>query len=558
MIQFVFVKSKKEIKADEYLLQCIEILREKIATDCEYDFFEEDNLLVCDFNDSDGSSCRLFMAIVTYSGVKQLTVKIDIQDPENFNELAYKLKELVKDNIIKDWDQCVWLEDSQSALYAQQLYPKIYKVENRLREFINIVMVKVAGITWWENHVSHKLNETYGSRHSHLRITAPLYRNIDAKLLSINTDQLTEIMKFKQKKWVPKFDESIEDLITNTDQKNVHALKGRLQGQLEIKIDSWKEIFSKYFDEDFLDEWETFCKNRNHVAHNKLIDKIANLSIRTNIEIVQNKIEKAFKDYYSVNLSDEDQARMHNLQWESVLEIIEMESNITIKDYDEIMEIINVQLDEIAVEVVDEFHFRNDLVIEHNNSNPIDIEQTLITISSKIFEDISIEIRTVVYINDSSGEQSTADIKLYVFDKVVNIYEVTYTNGKAYFNEEQGNFMPEVGNKLSPVNIELLINDLNELVDVHFPNKVEGLEAWDYSSIKDGGISAAAEFVCEECGEGTVSINNDFHEYGACVNCGHNQSESIKTCFCCETLFNWNLEGGDALCGSCEEFIKNE
>lgn len=128
-----------------------------------------------------------------------------------FSELAYMLKEGIKNHLRRDWNECIWLKDSQSALYAHQLYSHIYKAENSLREFINLLMIKEMGVKWWESYVSENLIKTFKDREGPYKITAPMYKNIDAMLLSLNSDHLSQIMKYKKKKWVPEYNEKIEN-----------------------------------------------------------------------------------------------------------------------------------------------------------------------------------------------------------------------------------------------------------------------------------------------------------------------------------------------------------
>ncbi len=60
-------------------------------------------------------------------------------------ELVY-LKEL----LLKDWEVCTWIMDEQSEYLGMQLYPLIFKAENKMRAFINKVMTHNFGIKWME------------------------------------------------------------------------------------------------------------------------------------------------------------------------------------------------------------------------------------------------------------------------------------------------------------------------------------------------------------------------------------------------------------------------
>lgn len=557
MIQFVFVNEKKTIKSVDYLTESVERIADAMGLTCDPHIDEELGLVLSEFKDIDGSVCALTMNIDTYGGVMQLLVQIDIRDPENFNEMAYKLKGIVKEELIKDWKQCVWLEDSQSALYAQQLYPKVYKIENMLRKFINVVMVNQLGISWWENHVSDRLYKTYDARHVFQRRTAPLYKNVDAKLISIDTDQLTAIMKYQQKKWQPVFDEAIESLIVSTDNSNAASLKAKLQTQLTVEKDSWDIVFAKYFKEGFIDDWDEFCNYRNHVAHNKLIDKQANATIRANFDKVEDQIKDAFDIYNTTALSDEDRDRIATLSFEAESEFAETESGVKIKDSDEIQEILNSYLDDLAVEIEEDLHFRNDLEIIHSDSY-CDMKRTILTITSKVNKGLSITVTSDITLDGSAGGRSMATVTIKDLDETADSHEVIYLNGESYFNEEQGNYMPLQENELIPLDHESLIKDIRDLVDVNFPNKIEEISAWNFSQEKDGGPAVVGDFLCEECGEETVSIYDEFHDFGVCVSCGHDQSGTIKSCLKCETYYNSNLDGIGSFCEGCVSWMRDQ
>lgn len=557
MIQFVFVNEKIEIDATEYLYESNDLISSAMQLEYETSIDEESNVAINRLEDVDGSTCDLIMQIAKYNGTRQLLVQINILDPENFNELAYRLKAVVKETLIKDWKQCVWLEDSQSALYAQQLYSRVYKIENMLRKFINIVMVNQLGISWWENHVSDKISKTHNERHFHQRRTAPLYQNVDTKLVSIDTGQLTAIMEYKQKAWVPEFDETIEKLIVSTAESNVASLKAKLQRQLKVENDSWEIIFSRYFEKEFIEDWKEFCNYRNHIAHNKLIDKQANSMIRSNFGKVEDQINKAFEIYSSTTLSDEDKEKIATLGFKAEMEFMESEAGVEINDSDVIQEILGNYLEGLAIEVEEEFHFRNDLEISHSVI-PKNLEGEILNISSKIEDGNSINLRISAWLDGDAGGRSTVRVALIVSDEVVNSFEVIYMNGDSYFNEEQGNYMPVQENELIPLDNEKLIEEVHELVDNHFPNKVDQISVLNYSRIKNGGPSVAGEFPCEECGEETVSIYDDFHEFGVCVSCGHNQSSAIENCLRCETYYNSNIGGSGGFCEGCESFINSQ
>ena len=73
----------------------------------------------------------------------------------------------------------------------------------------------------------------------------------------------------------------------------------------KVKVDIWKDIFEKYFDEKIQKEITNFIKNRNHVAHNKLLTMASYDKMRINILEIQTLFDKAEDAFMSEEPSDE-------------------------------------------------------------------------------------------------------------------------------------------------------------------------------------------------------------------------------------------------------------
>ncbi len=556
MIQFVFVGFKGDTDLD-YLEKLSSRLKDQFKAKSLIfkDTLLNEGLVHIKVSDESDSECDLSFEIATFNGEKQLLIQINIVDPENFNELAYMLKAGIKDYLIKDWDECIWLKDSQSALYAHQLYLQIYNAENSLRELINLIMIKEMGVKWWESYVSENLIKTFKDREAPYKITAPMYKNIDTMLLSLNSNHLSQIMKYKKKKWIPEYNEKVERLIFSNETKDLKSIQGILLNQFEIQVDLWKSLFSRYFDDAFLEEWTTFCKNRNHIAHNKLIDKVANRSIKENIINIQGKIDNALQQFHSQAVSDESKIELEKITLENEKEIMEEESGIKVHDNAEINQIFNEEISRIMMLIEDEFHFRSDLILHDYNSEQ---NQHFFNIKSKLVNENEMNFYQKKYLSDEPGSSSDLIIEIYLEQELQYTYNIVYQNGEAYFDDEQSNYLPMMQNRLEELDDDQFLEDLNQIIDSSFPNKVEEISGWHYESVKDGGPEVVADFNCEECGEETVSIYDEFHTFGVCVSCGHNQSNSIEECMRCETYYNSNIEGGHGFCDSCSSFIASQ
>lgn len=52
--------------------------------------------------------------------------------------------------LLRDWEMCTWIIDEQSEYLGMELYPLIFKTENKMRAFINKVLLYKFGIKWME------------------------------------------------------------------------------------------------------------------------------------------------------------------------------------------------------------------------------------------------------------------------------------------------------------------------------------------------------------------------------------------------------------------------
>ena len=97
----------------------------------------------------------------------------------------------------------------------------------------------------------------------------------------------------QKKGWSPIYDPDIESLLVCSTVGNENKIVERLKKQLVVNTDYWDKYFKNYFDEDFPDSFRKFEVNRNHVAHNKILDRDAYKSIRRSIDKMDNYMKNA-------------------------------------------------------------------------------------------------------------------------------------------------------------------------------------------------------------------------------------------------------------------------
>ncbi|QCT01474.1 hypothetical protein E6C60_0753 [Paenibacillus algicola] len=555
---------------DKYVHELLERLKVEpnVVKDCS--IFENNErhwkAVITTLDDS-----KLFteFSMYTYSGVKQFTVKLEPQKVSNeFDKNLYDLKIHLKDVVRSEWEDCVWLEDEQSTAFAEELYGEIYRTENSLRQFINMVMVRTFGTSWWDNYIPQKLKDKYDSRHVAYKRIAESFKNVSDHLISIDTDDLIDLMTHVLKKWEPQHDKEIEKALekTNLGQKELNQIIDKLRKQLVAEINLWDKIFEKYFGDGFVETWIEFSKNRNHVAHNKLLDLSAHEKIKKSIAIVASTIYSAKNKFELEHLSEEELEEIHaefaeyeeeesELARQREIEFMEEEAGVKIKDEDAIFEEFNEHISNFVTSIADSIYFRNDINVKTEDLNRSEVTQGIILIESKI-NDSSLKVVTNIDIDDSAGQTSIVSLSLIVDGNEISTCELSYDNGDAKWNDDLGYYLPLVNNKLHIDYLGDFEKEILEKFEETFPNLVLEVESRKYEVVKNGGAEPVADFHCEECDEPLVSIDESLCDVGKCVNCGY--EHSLEECLRCEQLYNSNVEGQNNFCDSCYEYLDRE
>lgn len=220
---------------------------------------------------------EFFSAIFTLdslNGFHYMEVDLESVAKNDYDMVLENFKLELKKYMLKDWVNCIWIRDEQSEDLASQLYRKMHIVENLLRELIIKVLNRELGTDWLSMEEFHKIKKEYQGRTVDFKRSVKSFSNIDDSLISINTDSLVKIMK------TVIYEDEID--FNHELQKNV-KLKARvlepndkffesIKKLWKVKIDLWSDVFENLFDENFNIGITDFIKNRNHIAHNKLVD----------------------------------------------------------------------------------------------------------------------------------------------------------------------------------------------------------------------------------------------------------------------------------------------
>ena len=527
----------------------------------------EDTFYVANFiysKDDKENHWQIAFEYGTYNSCSQLQIKIFSADYElnvadNYLEqLKFAIKLLVKPN----WEKIIWLMDKDSEQLSIALYPRIYRVENLARQLISEIMTKEYGFEWWDTYVPLTIKNKHMGRLGGYKSITPGFANVDERLMSIDIGDLNSIITLKEKKWNPAFIPEISSFLNEQSDMKLERMKTLLSAQMIVSIDLWVEQFSKYLSEDFIKDFKTFELNRNHIVHNKLIDRSAYGSISNSISTVEAELIKALAKIEQVVVSKEQreareqQRAIEQEEMEVALkDIMESEAGVKIRNSQEIIEVYEEQLFIFHSELQEYLRFRNDLEIGEYKSIENDTG-ILFEIRYKVNDESAIVSYSIECMDDSQGSESVVAVNIMVGENVFS-KDIAYTNGEISFNSHQSCYMPETQDSISMEDLSALKEGAVDFLNEQFENLREKVDSEMFSIIKDGGSSPLAEFSCWECGEEYICIDENYGALGQCLNCG----EMNDICFCdrCESYFEGTAdEDGPNFCENCLEDFNKE
>lgn len=508
------------------------------------------------------SEFSLLYEFGTFEECAQLAISINV-DIYNLcieNKYLEQLKMNIKNIVKSDWQNIIWLYDAESEMLACELYPIIHKAENSLRYLINEVMNKSYGANWWEQFIPFNIKEKHSHRLKDYKATAPGFNNIDERLLSIDISDLKTILTLKFFKWVPSYNSQIEASLQGNQKYNHDIIQDQLKKQLTIVNDLWKEQFSDFLPDTFIDKLERFDLNRNHVAHNKLIDRSAFESINQTAKDVFNDINKALdkidchlpsNEELEILIEDREQERL-----EIQLEMMETDANIRIRNYGEIIDMFDDCMQDLYNSLTLDLRFRQDINFSRfttldNKSKKANISGSFIEINHKI-SNKKLNLLYTLTIDELRGETST--LIIYTQNENVKLF-LEYINGDAEYDSYLRYYVPLYeGNIPDPDEIE---EELVDFINDYFENLRTKVDQDMYSIIKDGGDSPISDIPCNFCDEPYVCVNEEYAPFGTCLNCGeHNDISKCERCGC---YFEDESENDDIkICQNCLASIYKE
>lgn len=504
---------------------------------------------------------------------KNLRVKITLYNEHfitkydnNIEQLKHQLKKFIIANF---FNRCFWLTDYQSEKANEELARKFYRLENKFRNFINLVMIKYAGANWFFEEVPYKFKKKYSNLSKVYKEAVQAFEDVDDTLYCLLTDELATLLEEKRKLMNPIKEVdfyALIDILNNGKKQSAINKLTSLQIEKKSLFDTY---FTQFVDRKLINEWELLSKTRNHIAHNKLIDSALANRFISDMKKFNVILDEGLKN---VNLTDPTQEQMIRDRIiaqnnEAIIqEFAEMDSGINVRNYDSIMS----NMAEVIDSTIDDFYEylseRDDFEIVENNS--FGGEKGEVLISARYMPKDEYLIITVndVQIVDESGSTSTIEFKVEIDDEVKKI-QLSYQNGEYEYNEEQANFMPVIEDTMHEVEFKESLEQVKECIDDIFPNFLQ--EARDnsnsYHLVKAGEEPTIMEDVsCPNCDtEDSLSSGEEYFEqlgkeWGAhlaiCLACG--EICEIQKCENCGTRFLG--DGNEFLCEHCHLYLSTK
>lgn len=556
MIKFYIINAKNPYTEEE-----IEKFKTKLAINYKIisDFIGSE---VSEFKVTDENYVyKMKIEIQTYSKLYKMKIELSYVGTELMsNNFLESLKINIKDILLslQDESRCVWLEDSQSTDLSTHLYAEVNKVENLLRNFIIECMVHHLGLFWWEMIAPEKIESSFQKdKVEKYKSTFKNFSNIDTHLMSLNTEHLSTILKLEIKKLNnPTITSELERYLRMEDKDKFFS---EMKKQLKTEKNMWEDVFSKYLEKEFLGYWSNLCENRNHIAHNKLIDiKNYNKTLKI-IEYIKKSIEKAKQSFETLNMSNEKIEEIEiaiDEEKEYLDSLIESEAGVRIRNEYEIEELFLESISEFKDNIVAIFDYNTDVIIKNTDvdfnttTNPIILE-----IHSNFLKDVAIKIE-ILYTTfcDAEGSDSEVVFRVYFITDIEQKQEdcsMVYTNGKAVFNSEGGYYMPETQDKMNISELEDVEKKIRNFSEENLSSKEDFIERYQ----EDGYFYN--EIYCTSCGEETIISEDGLQfEKNLCISCM--TKNSIVECSRCSNPTNEKVKEDVNFCESCNDFMFNK
>jgi hypothetical protein len=282
-----------------------------------------------------------------------------------------------------------------------------------------------------------------------------------------------------------------------------------------------------------------FIKNRNHVAHNKLLNWSSMQIINQNVESFKNNIESADRKFEESDLSEElnmtidaeeeaEREATEARDWEEnyLRDRIQGDTGVEILTDDGILKEFNEIFNSLYSEIDDEYYFNPCVNISQqcaieSESN----EQILFMISSNAVKESEIEVVVELWLDGDMDSDSSATISCRKTNQNVEILftaQIRYHNGSGYEDYNEGGVVLDSESKFDDSELDDFKTNLKEYIEEELNPMVKKLKK--YRDTSDVEIPVSAES-CIECDNEGISTSDEFYPEGFCCFCGTDNND---------------------------------
>lgn len=216
------------------------------------------------------------------------------------------------------------LQDDISSEIANQLYPKINRVENMLRRYLIKFFIQRVGMNWWDVTATPKMIDKVRNR---LRNRSNQFSYfIDSDIEFADFDDLG-LLIYKQNTGFNEPEKVLERLMTIESTEELKELQAGLQG-------NYTKYFKTFFrDKNFERQWKEMSRIRNKVAHQATF---FHAELKKGIQLsnsLTNIIQEAEKHIDEIVLSLKEKQAIHQAAAEVVREEEEEAQAAATSDY---------------------------------------------------------------------------------------------------------------------------------------------------------------------------------------------------------------------------------
>lgn len=332
----------------------------------------------------------------TYEWNVQLTVEIGYKNSCHKSEQSYdafleKLKLAIKNSMVRDWYKCVWISDSQSLWLSREVYSEIYMAENELRAFVSKVMIDNFGAEWHDRPEFSKLSASIELNADNVKRNVPNFANIDVNLYTVTLEGLMDTVQSDIYTDAMSSDSEVQKRIkskifSTTQLDKMKSALDFLRNQYTKKYNIWDKFFIPFIDkpEEFQTSLTSFIANRNHVAHNKLLDYSAKEKMLYDTHAFRGYIKEAVRKFDSENRSEEVEETLQAIEdqkeyeREAHLEIVQSEAGISIRDRKKILALFREVIRDIYRDIHEILYFNEVLDVNEINSLKDEMDEQLL------------------------------------------------------------------------------------------------------------------------------------------------------------------------------------